>query len=206
MELSVSTAADSTTSISVEDSVFAQPFNEALVHQAVVAYLAGARQGSKAHKNRSAVRGGGAKPWRQKGTGRARSGTSRSPIWRGGGVTFASTPRNFSQKLNRKMYKGAMRAILSELFRQERAVCIEKLDIPEAKTKSVVKALQDLNLPHSAILIITESPTDNLILGARNLPNVEVAAAHQVDPISLLNHDNIIITQAGLMALEARLK
>ncbi len=167
--------------VTVSEVAFGKDFNEPLVHQVVTAFLAGARQGSKAQKNRAAVSGGGRKPWRQKGTGRARAGTIRSPLWRGGGKTFAAEPRDFSQKVNRKMYRGALRCIFSELVRQERLVVVDEFNIDSPKTKQVASKLKDLEL--SSVLIVTSEVDENLYLAARNLPKVDIRDASGVDPV-----------------------
>src|SRR3990167_2285520 len=166
--------------VKLADSVFGQPFNEALIHQVVTAQMAGGRAGTKAQKSRSDVRGGGKKPWRQKGTGRARAGTSRSPLWRSGGTTFAARPRDFSQKVNRKMYRAAIRSILSELLRLERITVVENIQLANPKTKELVESLATLNLGH--VLIILDQADTNVILAARNLPNVEVIDVDNIDP------------------------
>lgn len=187
-------------SVEVSDLAFGKEFNEALVHQVVTAYLAGARQGSKAQKNRSAVSGGGAKPWRQKGTGRARAGTSRSPIWRAGGVTFAAQPRDHAQKVNKKMYRAAMRCIFSELVRQDRLVVVEDFALESPKTKQFVAKLNELEL--SNVLLITEDVEQNLYLAARNVPHVDVRDAAGVDPVSLVGFDKVLVTVAALKKVE----
>jgi len=187
-------------SVEVSDLAFGKEFNEALVHQVVTAYLAGARQGTKAQKNRSAVSGGGAKPWRQKGTGRARAGTSRSPIWRAGGVTFAAQPRDHAQKVNKKMYRAAMRCIFSELVRQDRLVVVEDFALESPKTKQFVAKLNELEL--SNVLLITEDVEQNLYLAARNVPHVDVRDAAGVDPVSLVGFDKVLVTVAALKKVE----
>lgn len=189
--------------VTVSEVAFGREFNEPLVHQVVTAYLAGGRQGSKAQKNRSDVSGGGRKPWRQKGTGRARAGTIRSPIWRTGGVTFAASPRSFEQKVNRKMYRGAMQCILSELVRQDRLVLIEELKIDEPKTKALVSQLKNLNLHN--VLIVTESDDQNLYLSARNIPHVDVRDVQGCDPVGLISYDKVLITVEALKKLEEKL-
>jgi large subunit ribosomal protein L4 len=189
--------------VEVSDSIFGVDYNEALVHQVVTAYLAGARAGTKAQKNRSAVSGGGAKPFRQKGTGRARAGTTRSPLWRTGGKTFAAEPRSYAQKVNRKMYRGAVRSILSELSRQGRIHVAESLGIEEPKTKALKAKLTELGL--TDVLIVVEAPTDALLLAARNLPHVDVATAASVVPVSLIGFSQLLITEAALHRLEERL-
>ncbi len=181
--------------ITVADETFAKPFNEALVHQVVVAYLAGARAGTRAQKNRAQVSGGGAKPFRQKGTGRARAGTTRGPLWRGGGVTFAARPQDHSQKVNRKMYRAAMRAIFSELLRQERLLVVDRLELPEIKTKQMIARLAALGLAdRSRVLLVSEEVDINLHLSARNLRNVAVSDASGLDPVSLVGADTVVMT------------
>ncbi len=181
--------------ITVADETFAKPFNEALVHQVVVAYLAGARAGTRAQKNRAQVSGGGAKPFRQKGTGRARAGTTRGPLWRGGGVTFAARPQDHSQKVNRKMYRAAMRAIFSELVRQERLLVVDRLKLPEIKTKQMIARLAALGLAdRSRVLLVSEEVDMNLHLSARNLRNVAVSDTTGLDPVSLVNSDTVVMT------------
>ncbi len=192
-------------SLELADGTFGAPFNESLVHQVVTAYLAAGRAGTKAQKTRSEVSGGGIKPWRQKGTGRARSGSSRSPIWVGGGRAFAARPRNFDQKVNRKMYRGALRSVLSELLRQERLVLVESFTVPEAKTKEVRNRLRELELEAQRALVVVEAFDANLWLGARNLPQVEVAEARQVDPVSLVGAAKVVMTAAAAKMLEERL-
>ncbi|MBD08234.1 MAG: 50S ribosomal protein L4 [Gammaproteobacteria bacterium] len=190
-------------SVELSDSTFGADFNEPLVHQIVTAYLAGQRQGNKAQKNRSQVRGGGAKPWRQKGTGRARAGTSRSPLWVGGGQTFAASPRDFTQKVNRKMYRGAMRSMLSELVRQDRLLLTEKFSVSAPKTKELVAKLDKLKL--GSALIVVEGFDRDLLLAARNLPAVEVQDAQSVDPVNLIKYDKVLMTVAAVKLLEERL-
>jgi large subunit ribosomal protein L4 len=189
--------------LQVSDAVFAADFNEVLIHQVVTAVMAGARSGTKAQKNRSAVSGGGAKPFRQKGMGRARAGTSRSPIWRSGGVTFAGQPRDYSQKVNRKMYRGAIRSILSELLRQERLVAVADFGMEAPKTKDLAAKLKDLEL--SEVLIVSEQPDENLFLAARNLENVAVCDVSEVNPVSLVGFDKVMMTSAAIKKLEERL-
>ncbi|MDN6180693.1 MAG: 50S ribosomal protein L4 [Halomonas subglaciescola] len=190
-------------SVEVADATFGKEFNEALVHQVVTAYLAGGRQGTRAQKNRSDVRGGGKKPWRQKGTGRARAGTIRSPIWRGGGVTFAARPQDHSQKVNRKMYRAAMRSILSELVRQERLVVVEEFTVDAPKTKQVAAKLKELELEKA--LIITEDIDEKLYLAARNLPHVDVVDVAAADPVSLVAFDKVLVTVSALRKFEEKL-
>jgi large subunit ribosomal protein L4 len=178
--------------IKVSDATFGRDFSEALVHQVVTAYMAGARSGTKAQKNRSAVRGGGKKPFKQKGTGRARAGTIRSPIWRGGGTTFAATPRDHSQKVNRKMYRGAMQAIISELVRQDRLVVVGSLDLAEPKTSVLLGQLADLGFEKG--LIVTNEPNENVYLASRNIPGVYLVDVAGLDPVSLVAADKVVVT------------
>ena len=187
--------------VTVSEVAFGKEFNEPLVHQVVTAFLAGGRQGSKAQKTRSEVSGGGKKPWRQKGTGRARAGTIRSPLWRSGGVTFAAKPRDFDQKVNRKMYRGAMRCILSELVRQDRLVVVESFDVAEPKTKLLVAKLKELNANGGA-LIVGADVNENLYLSARNLPKVDVCDVQAADPVSLIAHEKVIMTVDALKKIE----
>ena len=189
--------------VQVADAVFGARFNEALVHQVVTSYLAGARSGTRAQKTRAEVSGGNSKPWKQKGSGRARVGSSRNPIWRGGGVTFAAKPTDYSQKLNKKMYRGAMRAILSELARLERLQVVDSFGVDAPKTKELAQKLEGLGLKD--VLIVTDAVDDRLALAARNLPHVAVVAALSVDPVSLIGFENVLVTVPGLRALEERL-
>ncbi|MGB5833618.1 MAG: 50S ribosomal protein L4 [Thiohalocapsa sp.] len=189
--------------LDVSDSVFGADYNEALVHQVVVAYMAGARAGTKAHKNRSAVNGGGAKPFRQKGTGRARAGTSRSPIWRGGGKTFAAQPRSYAQKVNRKMYRGAVRSILSELARTERLSVVLEINLSAPRTKELTATLNEFGVRD--VLLLVDAFDDKLFLAARNLPHVDVMAAAEVDPVSMIAFEHVIATEAAVRRLEERL-
>ena len=189
--------------VQVADAVFGARFNEALVHQVVTSYLAGARSGTRAQKTRAEVSGGNSKPWKQKGSGRARVGSSRNPIWRGGGVTFAAKPTDYSQKVNKKMYRGAMRAILSELARLDRLQVVDSFGVDAAKTKELAQKLNALGLQD--VLIVTDSVDDRLALAARNLPHVAVVAARSVDPVSLIGFENVLVTVPGLRALEERL-
>ena len=189
--------------VEVADATFGKEFNEALVHQVVTAYLAGGRQGTRAQKNRSDVRGGGKKPWRQKGTGRARAGTIRSPIWRSGGVTFAAQPQDHSKKVNRKMYRAAMRSILSELVRQERLVAVDAFAVEAPKTKQLAAKLAELGL--EKVLIVTEEVDENLYLAARNIPNVDVVDVAAADPVSLVAFDKVLVTVSALRKFEEKL-
>ena len=196
MELKTNTGA----AVAVSDATFAREFNESLVHQIVTAYLAGGRQGTKAQKTRSEVAGGGKKPWRQKGTGRARAGTASSPIWRSGGVTFAAKPRNYEQKVNKKMYRAAMQSILSELVRQERLVVADDFKVDTHKTKDFVKKLNALELNN--VLIVSDDVDEKLYLASRNVPHVGVTEASSVDPVSLIAFDKILVTVQALQKLE----
>lgn len=189
--------------IKVSDAVFGQDFKEALVHQVVTACMAADRSGNSQQKNRALVSGGGIKPWRQKGTGRARAGTIRSPLWRGGGKVFASVPRSYAQKVNRKMYRSAMRSILSELLRQDRLLTIEAFDVAAPKTRELAGKLKDMGLDN--VLIITDMADDRLYLAARNLPRVAVCDVTDADPVSLIGFDKILITTGALKQLEERL-
>ena len=189
--------------VEVSDAAFGRAFNEPLVHQAVVAWLAGARSGTKAQKSRSDARGGGRKPWRQKRTGRARAGSIRSPIWVGGGRTFAARPQDHSQKLNRKMYRGAIRCIFSELVRQNRLVSIPSLSLDAPKTQSLAAKLKELDL--TDVLILTVEVDRNLHLASRNLRGVEVSDVESIDPVSLIAYEKVLVTASALRAIEERL-
>jgi large subunit ribosomal protein L4 len=189
--------------ISLSDEAFGRDYNEPLVHQTVVTFLAGSRQGSVKQKNRSEVRGGGRKPWRQKGTGRARAGTIRSPIWRSGGVTFAARPQDHSKKLNRKMYRGAMQCILSELIRQGRLVAVSEFSVDTHKTKDLVVKLSEFDL--SNVLIVTDQVEKNLYLAARNLHKVNVLDAAGLDPVNLIGFEKVLITVPALKKVEEML-
>ncbi|MGK0298306.1 MAG: large subunit ribosomal protein L4 [Gammaproteobacteria bacterium] len=187
--------------MAVSDSVFDAKYNEPLVHQALTTYMAGARSGTKAQKTRAQVRGGGKKPFKQKGTGRARAGTSRSPLWRGGGIHFAAQPRSYKKKLNRKMYQGAIRSILSELARQGRLTCIDSLQIDEPRTKHAKQVLTDLGLAN--VLIITDDVTSDMYLATRNLPMVDVIDTTEIDPYTLIGFGNVLITKTAVDKVEA---
>mgnify|MGYP006276760067 FL=1 len=195
--------ADAGGSVEVSEETFGASFNEPLVHQVVTAYLAGARAGTKAQKNRSEVRGGGAKPWRQKGTGRARAGTIRSPIWVGGGRAFAAKPRSFEQKVNRKMYRGALKSVLSELIRQERLVVTGELALEAPKTKELAGKLKALGLDD--VLIVNEAFDEKVYLAARNMKNVGICDVAAVDPVALMRFDKVLITVPALKLIEERL-
>ncbi len=204
MELSViKPGNESAGTVSVSDLAFAREYNEDLVHQVVTAYLAGARQGTRAQKNRADVRGGGKKPWRQKGTGRARAGTIRSPIWRSGGVTFAAQPQDHSQKVNRKMYRAALRSILSELARQERLLVVESMEVEAPKTKLLVKQLGEYGVDN--VLIVSDEVGENLYLAARNLHKVDVRDVDGVDPVSLIAYDKVMVTVDAVKKIEEML-
>ena len=190
-------------SVDVAEVAFGAAFNEALVHQVVTAFLAGGRAGTKAQKNRSAVRGGGAKPYRQKGTGRARAGTIRSPIWVGGGRTFAAKPRKFDQKVNKKMFCGALRSVFSELVRQDRLVITESVSMKAPKTKELAGILQKLGLDN--VLIVNEAFDENVFLSARNLKDVGICDARSVDPVVLMRFEKVLITLPALKLIEERL-
>ncbi len=200
MELSIATPKGIKGTVEVSEAAFGIEFNQDLVHQAVVTFLAGARQGTRAQKNRSAVSGGGRKPFAQKGTGRARAGTIRGPIWRGGGVTFAAQPQDHSQKINRKMYRSAMRSIVSELARQDRLVVVNDFDVDAPKTKGLIAKLAEYGLQQA--LIVTEEVSENLYLSSRNLHKVDVRDAAAIDPVSLINSDKVIVTIAALKKIE----
>jgi len=178
--------------INVSDATFGREFSEALVHQVVTAYLSGARAGTKAQKSRSTASGGGRKPWRQKGTGRARSGTIRSPIWRGGGRTFAATPRDHSQKVNRKMYRSALQAIFSELVRQERIVVVDSLELAKPRTKALIAQLAELGFEKG--LIVMNESNENVFLASRNIPGVYMLDVSGIDPVSLVAAEKVLIT------------
>lgn len=199
--LNISTNKSST--IEVADTIFARDFNQSLVHQVTTAYMSGSRQGSKAQKNRSTVSGGGKRPWAQKGTGHARAGTTRGPIWRSGGVTFAATPKSYVQKVNKKMYKGAISVIFSELARSERLKIVKGFDIKEPKTKNISALLKVLNVKDA--LLMTDELDENLYLSSRNLYHVGVCDTQSIDPVSLISYDNVVVTEAALKKIEAML-
>ena len=187
-------------SIEIADTAFSVDFNEPLVHQVITAFLSGGRAGTKAQKSRSEASGGGAKPWRQKGTGRARAGTIRSPIWVGGGRTFAAKPRNFSQKINRKMYRGAMRSMLSELIRQNRLFIVKSIDIKNSKTRDLTKILKKYDL--ESVLIIIENYDENIFLASRNLPNVSVCDVKSMNPVALIRYEKVLVTIKSIKMIE----
>ncbi len=186
--------------VEVSDSVFGTEFNEALVHQVVTAYLAGGRAGTRAQKTRAEKRGGGAKPWRQKGMGRARAGSTRSPLWRGGAPTFAAKPKNYAQKVNKKMYRCAIRSIMSELVRQERLLVMEDFSIDAPKTQELAQKLKSLGL--ADVLIVAEDVDENLYLAARNLSRVDVRDASAIDPVSLISFEKVVVTKAALKKID----
>ncbi len=194
---------DAKGALEVSEATFGREYNEALVHQVVVAYASGARQGSRAQKTRSEVSGGGAKPWRQKGTGRARAGTTRSPIWRSGGVTFAAKPQDHSQKVNKKMYRGALKSILSELVRQDRLLVVENFSVETPKTKELVAKLKELDLQN--VLIVTKDVDENLFLASRNLHKVDVRDVQGIDPVSLIAFEKVLFTADAVKQLEEAL-
>ena len=191
------------TSQEVSEDIFGRDYNESLVHQITTAYMAAGRSGTKAQKNRSAVSGGGKKPWKQKGTGRARAGTSRGPIWRSGGVTFAAKPRDYSQKVNKKMYKGAISVILSELLRKDRLKIVSDIEIKEPKTKNITSLMKSLDLKDA--LLMTDELDENLYLSSRNLYHVGVCDTQSIDPVSLIGYENVVLTKAALKKVEAML-
>jgi large subunit ribosomal protein L4 len=203
MKLKVTNAGAGSAEVEVADATFDLAFNEDLVHQVVTAYMAAGRAGTKAQKTRSEVRGGGRKPWNQKGTGSARAGSIRSPIWVGGGRAFAARPRDYSQKVNRKMYRGALRSVLSELARTDRLVVVPSLEMETPKTKALATRLKELSL--ESVLIVVEAFEEKLFLAARNLPHVETLAVAQLDPVSLVRHDKVLVTVGALKMLEERL-
>ncbi|MEM7468498.1 MAG: 50S ribosomal protein L4 [Pseudomonadota bacterium] len=206
MELQIQSfeSGSSAGNMTLSDAVFACDYNEPLIHQVVTAHLAGARSGTKKQKSRSDVRGGGEKPWRQKGLGRARSGTNSSPIWRSGGATFAARPRDYSQKVNRKMYRAAITSILSELVRQERLLIVDDVALNEAKTKQLVTNLKNLNVEN--VLLVTEEINENVFLASRNLHKVGVVDVETIDPTLLIGFDHIVISKEAMTRLEERLK
>lgn len=206
MDLTVKEFSDGneTSNLTVSDDVFVAKFNEPLIHQVVVSYLSGARQGSRAQKSRNEVRGGGAKPWRQKGTGRARSGTRSSPIWRSGGVTFAAKPKNHALKVNRKMFQAAMKSIVSELVRCERFIVVKSINVDSPKTKNMASLLAKQDLKN--VLIVAEEIDENLFLSTRNIPNVEVIEIDCIDPVALISYEKILISETAVKKLEQRFK
>jgi large subunit ribosomal protein L4 len=203
MELNVQALGGAGGAMHVPDAVFGAEFKEALVHQVVTAYMAGARAGTKAQKTRSEVSGGGKKPWRQKGTGRARAGSSRSPIWRKGGVTFAAVPRSYDQKVNRKMYRGALRAILSELVRQDRLIVVDDFSVDAPKTRGLLARLGQIGA--SDALIVVDQPDENLYLAGRNLRAVDIRDVAEIDPVSLVAFEKVVMSRGAVEKLGERL-
>lgn len=203
LKLTTGTGKESTKSVELSDTTFGKDFNEALVHQVVTAYMAAGRSGTRAHKNRSAVRGGGAKPFKQKGTGRARAGTIRSPLWRTGGKTFAAAPQDHSQKVNKKMYRAAMCSILSELVRQDRLVVADGFSVDAPKTKELNAKLAGMGL--ASTLVVTDAEDASLTLAARNLPHVDVVEASKIDPVSLVRFDKVLMTSSAIKQVEEML-
>lgn len=187
-------------SVELNDAVFSKEYNETLVHQAVVTYMAGGRSGTKAQKTRSDVSGGGAKPWRQKGTGRARAGTSRGPIWRKGGVTFAARPRDYAKKMNKKMYRAAMCSILSELVRSESLIVVDELSLSSPSTKNMISTLNELDV--SNVLLVDSKVDTNIALSINNVPNCEVSSVSGVNPVNLIAHDKVIMTESAIGKFE----
>ena len=200
MKIDLLTSSAKKSDITISEATFGKDFNESLVHQAVVSYMAGSRQGSSKQKTRSEVRGGGKKPYRQKGTGRARAGTIRSPLWRGGGIAFAATPRDYSKKINKKMYRAAIRSIFSELLRQGRLVAIEKPVLEKPKTKEIANFLKEFSL--SKVLIITDELDVNLYLSARNIPNVDIITVREINPVNLLKAQKVAVTADAFKKIE----
>lgn len=195
---------DTKQSLEVSDGTFSQAYNESLIHQVVTAYLAGGRAGTHAQKTRAEVSGGGKKPWRQKGTGRARAGTIRSPLWRSGGIIFAAKPRDYSQKVNKKMYRGAMRSILSELLRKNSLLVVEELKIAEPKTKMFVAALKELGMSKN-VLIVVDELEENIYLAARNLRDIELIDVQSLNPVSLIKYNQVLITAKAIKKIEEQL-
>ncbi len=187
-------------SVELSDANFACEYNEPLIHQVLTAYMAGGRSGTRAQKNRSAVSGGGAKPWRQKGSGRARAGTNRSPIWRGGGRAFPAKTRDFSQKVNRRMYRAAMRSILSEIARQDRLVLIEKLTLEKPKTRELFATLKKMDATDA--LLVLDSENHDIFLAGRNIPSVSICLSSMIDPVSMLSHEKVIMTSAAVKQID----
>lgn len=207
MELQVlKSSGEAAKSIQVNDESFTKPFNEPLVHQIVTACLAGSRQGTKGQKTRAEVSGGGKKPWRQKGTGRARAGSIRSPLWRTGGKVFAATTRNFSQKMNKKMYQGALKSIFSELLRQDRLMIVDELALAKPRTKDLIKILANMKLSATPLLILAEDSDVNLFLSARNLIKVAVCPVDMLDPVNLIRFEKILLTVPAMKKVEEMLQ
>jgi len=203
MNLNVVSSSGAQAPLEVSETTFGREYNETLVHQVVVSYMAAGRQGSKAQKTRAEVRGGGCKPWRQKGTGRARAGSIRSPIWRGGGRAFAARPRSYEVKVNRKMYRAAMQCILSELVRQDRLLVVDEIKLAETRTKALIAQLAQWSVED--VLILSEDVDDALYLSARNLPNVDVLDVQGIDPVSLLQRERVVATAGAVKRLQEAL-
>ncbi len=203
LKMVTSSGAASKKHMEVSDVSFAQPYNEGLVHQVVVSYMAAARQGTRAQKTRSEVSGGGAKPWKQKGSGRARAGTSRGPLWRKGGVTFAARPQDHSKKVNRKMYRAAIRSILSELARTDRLLVVDHFDLDTPKTQSLMAMLKKMDLQD--VLVVTHDVSENLYLASRNLSCIDVVDSVQVDPVNLLAYEKVLFTADAIKEIEEKL-
>lgn len=203
MELQVLTGKKTKQTLAVAPETFAADYNEGLVHQVIVAYMAGARQGTRQQKNRSDVSGGGAKPWKQKGGGRARAGTTRGPLWRHGGVTFAARPQDHSQKVNRKVYRAAIRSILSELVRQDRLIVVQDLSVETPKTKAFVEQLSKINVNDA--LIVVKEVSENMFLASRNLYHVDVRDTAHIDPVSLMAYEKVLMTVDAVKHFEESL-
>ncbi len=203
MILQLKNASAAGSEVQLSDAAFGRAYNETLVHQVVTAYMAAGRAGTKRQKSRAEVSGGGKKPWSQKGTGQARAGSNRSPIWVGGGRAFAARPRDFTQKVNRKMYRAAMQSMVSELARQDRIVAVESLELAEAKTKLLIARLAELGLTRALILV--EAYEEKLFLASRNIPYVDVLPVASLDPVSLVRHDKVVATVGALKLLDQRL-
>ena len=193
---------DTQNAVALAETVFEKPYNESLVHQAVTAYLAGSRAGTKAQKNRSAVKGGGAKPWRQKGTGRARAGTTRGPLWRSGGQTFAAQPRSYKQKINKKMVRAAYSSIFSELIRLERLHVVDEFTATSPKTRDMLARLENIGVKSAYVIVADEKSDENLYLSARNLHYVDVDEASSINPISLIKYEHVVITEDAIKEVE----
>jgi len=206
VDLNIKTLSGEVSCVSVSDKVFSKDYNEALIHQVIVSYMAGARQGTKAQKTRSEVSGGGVKPWRQKGTGRARAGTIRSPIFRKGGVTFAARPRSYMQKINRKMYRSAMQSILSRLVREKRLIIIENLKLESSKTKFFLEQLKQFDLLEAFFVVGITELTKELLLASRNVKKVTICNAKKINPVALMSFDRVVMTKEGIRQIEERLQ
>lgn len=207
MDLSIKTLSNDKQSVlNISDNIFSKKYNPSLIHQVVVSYMSVARQGTKAQKTRSEVSGGGAKPWKQKGTGRARAGTLRSPIFRKGGVTFAAKPRSYFKKVNRKMYRAAVQSIYSELIRGNRLTCFDKIEVNSPKTKDFITKFKEYDLKKSLIIVSAEELTENFYLASRNVKNITVCDVQQANPVSLIRFEKVIMTKSALKQVEEHLK